>query len=633
MTAIPQVPDEALRLAECSLEPIRTPGRIQSHGILLAVDRVTGSIVLASANAGSLLGRPLTELGSEALTAAVTAGIVTDPIRLELAGVLREAVLHPLGALMIVELEPAVTSLEYARTSVVGAIQRLAGVQDREALRRMAADEVRAITGFDRVLIYRFHADDHGEVVAEARADDMEPYLGLHFPASDIPAQARALYLTKLSRAIVSTSDPGSELLALDADAAALDLSQAELRAVSPHHLEYMRNMGQASTVSLSMISQGRLTGMITLAHRTERRLPILLRRALEVLATQLQLQLEALDRIDELTRALDVRSRRARLLAPLFAGGDVAGVLLDGETGVLDLVPADGVLVCSAGTVRVAGVTPTRGVDELLTRIGDRRIVTDELAAEHPELAAVAPGFAGLISVPLLDGDCLVFLRREVAQTVRWLGDQSARNRETPLSPRRSFSAWKQDVSGTALPWGDVLAEVADLGVELTDALERRSSARLAELAMRDALTGLRNRRYLVESLGSDGRPRSVLFIDLDDFKGVNDGHGHDVGDAVLIEVARRLEEASRAGDLVARIGGDEFVVVAYDVTDEQAGEVADRLVAAVGEPVALGGSELVVTVSVGVAAGDGDAAEVLDRADAAMYRAKRGGRNRASR
>src|SRR5690606_21919065 len=131
--------------------------------------------------------------------------------------------------------------------------------------------------------------------------------------------------------------DPGSELLARDDRVAALDLSQAELRAVSPHHLQFMRNMGQASTVSLSMVSRGRLSGMMTLAHRSERRLPVLLRRALEVLATQVQLQLEAIDRIEELTRALDVRSRRSRLLAPMFAGRDLASVLLDGDPTVLD--------------------------------------------------------------------------------------------------------------------------------------------------------------------------------------------------------------------------------------------------------------------------------------------------------
>ena len=623
--------DERLRLEECVREPIRTPGRIQSHGILLAVDRAAGRIVVASSGAERLLGRPLGELGSTALVDAVASGLITDPLRVEHEGTAWEAVLHPLGGLMAVELEPAVTSLEYSRTSVVGAIQRLAAHEDRAALESAAVDEVRAITGFDRVLLYRFHDDAHGEIVAESRVGELEPYLGLHFPASDIPAQARELYLAKLSRAIVSTADPGAELLAADASVApgGLDLSLAELRAVSPHHLQFMRNMGQASTVSLSLVSRGRLAGMMTLAHRTERRLPVLLRRALEVLATQLQLQFEALDRIEELSRALDVRARRSRLLAPVFAGRDVGATLLDGDETVLDLVGADGVIVRTGGSTRSAGDAPAAGADAVLAHLPAGSLVTAQLAGEHPELAALLPGFAGLIATPLAGDDRLVFLRREVTQTVAWLGDQSAANRATSLSPRSSFSAWKEEVSGRALPWAGVADEVAELGRELTDALERRASARLAELALRDPLTGLRNRRFLLQSLERGSGWDAVLFVDLDEFKAINDGHGHDVGDAVLVEVARRLEEVAGSGDVVARIGGDEFVIVLDGAGAAEA--AAERIRAAIGTPIAIDSGELTVTVSVGVAVGGGGD-DALDRADAAMYRAKRGGRNRVS-
>src|SRR5690606_38473867 len=153
-----------------------------------------------------------------------------------------------------IELEPVFAALEYARTTVVGAIQRLSRIGDIGALRAAAVREIRAITGYDRVMMYHFHADDHREVVAEDRLPDAEPYLGLHFPASDVPAQARALYVSKLSRAIVRTDDPGTPLLAVDRDVAGFDLGFTELRSVSPHHLQYMRNMGQVSTVSLSVV-------------------------------------------------------------------------------------------------------------------------------------------------------------------------------------------------------------------------------------------------------------------------------------------------------------------------------------------------------------------------------------------
>lgn len=635
--------DEQLRLAECVREAIRTPGRIQSHGVLLGVEPQSLMITLASDNAPGLLGRSIADLGSDALATAVARGVVADPIRLDLDGTPREAVLHRLGELIVVELEPAVSSLDYARTSVVGAIQRLARLSDDDDLRQAAADEIRAITGFDHVLVYRFHDDDHGEVVAEARADDVEPYLGLHFPASDIPAQARALYLTKLSRAIVSTEDPGTGLLVSEGSAGveSLDLSGAELRAVSPHHLRYMRNMGQFSTVSLSLITGDsdagqRLSGMITLAHRTERRLPVLLRRALEVLATQLQLQLDARGRIATLTRALDVRGRRTALLAPMFGGRDVMAALLDGETTVLDLVAADGVLIRCNGEVRAAGDVPPGDPAGLLDVLGDAVVTTDSLRADLPDAVAAFPGFAGVVVAPLGGGDRIVFLRREAARVVSWMGDQSLSNRDTPLSPRNSFSSWKQDVSGTSAPWEGAVDEIRELAHELADALERRSSARLAELAMRDPLTGVRNRRYLFDALErSSGVGRTLLFLDLDDFKSVNDGLGHDVGDGVLVEVARRLESVSRGGDLVARIGGDEFVVVADGLPDAEAAALAARFVLAVSEPIPVDGHEIVVTASCGIAVTDGEVGgdELLELADAAMYRAKRGGRNRASR
>lgn len=635
---------ERQRLAECSVEAIRTPGRIQSHGILLGVDAISGTVTVASENAGSLLGRHVSDLGSPTVEWAVASGAHIDPVHVELAGRAYDAITHALGDRAIIELEPADTSLEYARTSVVGAIQRLSQHAEVDEIRRRTVETVREITGYDRVMMYHFHEDGHGEVVAEASEPGMEPYEGLHFPASDIPAQARELYLTKLSRAIVSTTDPGTPLLALERETGAvevsgLDLSQAELRAVSPHHLQYMRNMGQATTVSLSMISDGRLIGMITCAHRTERRMPILLRRALEVLATQVTLQLVALQSIQRLSRTLLMRERRTALLAPLTASGDVLTTLLDGRETVRGLISAEGVLARVGGVVRAAGDVPAGDRIAIVDAVGDRAFATDALATTHPELAALLPGFAGLLVVPLGDGDRLLFLRREAAQVVRWLGDLGAGNRADPLSPRRSFSEWQQSVSGTSLPWGEAEADAAELGRELRDVLARRANARLAELALIDPLTGLHNRRHLLDQLElavADGGRNALLFVDLDRFKKVNDGYGHEFGDVVLTTIARRLRDDSRPDDVVARLGGDEFVLLCRDAGLEEATAIAQRLLAAVAEPVETEGRPTVtVTGSFGIAAIDPgrSAAENLDRADAAMYRAKDGGRNRAAR
>ena len=644
-----QRPDAALdpalertRIDECAREPIRIPGRIQSHGMLLGIEVGTGAITLASENASEWLGKSVDELQSVSLADAVRDANPVDPVRIALAGEEYESIVHRLADLTVVELEPVLSQLGYARTSVVSALQRLSKLTTVAELRAAAVEEVRAISGFDRVMLYHFHDDDHGEVVAESlvaqpQSGGLEPYLGLHFPASDIPAQARDLYVTKLSRAIVRSDDQGIPLVALDRDAASVDLSEAELRAVSPFHLEFMRNMGQVSTVSFSMVDGARLHGMITCAHSTERRLPVLLRRALEVLAAQVSLQLVSMERIRQLTHDLRIREQRSTLLSPLFASEDVATALLDGDETVLDLVPADGVVLRINGLVHTAGDVPSPDhVRELLESTGATPLISESLLANHPHLGALAEGFAGLLVVPLKsDGDTLVFFRREIAQVVNWLGDPRSKNREGPLSPRVSFSAWRESVTGTAQPWGRVADEARELGRELEGALLRRAEFALAGLAMRDALTGLHNRRSLLARL-DPGQEQSValLFVDIDKFKSVNDTLGHDAGDRVIVEVATRLVACSRADDLVVRLGGDEFVVLCASPGLDEARAMAARIVAAIAEPIDLGDRSVSVTASIGVVAATDTTrgASLLEAADRAMYRAKNQGRNRVS-
>lgn len=631
--------DEQRRLRECASEPIRTVGRIQSHGTLLALDAQTGVVVAASEDSARFLGRPVADIGSAELSWAVANADAVDPVRIDVAGRPYDAIVHRRTSPLLVELEPVEASLEYARTGVVGALQRLAVQDDPDELRRSAAIEVKALTGFDRVMCYSFQSDGHGVIVADEREPDMEPYLGLHFPASDIPSQARALYLEKRSRSIVDTEDPGTPLQMLDDGSPAIDLGPTELRWASPHHLQFMRNMGQAATVSLAMVDGDRLIGMYTLAHRSVRRLPVLLRRALEVLVGQVTVQLLAAQRIAELERQLETRRRRSELVAPMFGRVDPGDVLMARRRTVLDVIAADGAYLRLDGAARTIGLTPPHdAIERTLAALGPGRHATDALPLENPELAADMPDVAGLLVEPLGgDGDCLVFFRGEVAREIAWLGDQSPANRDTPVSPRRSFSAWRESVTGRSLPWVHHADEAAELGAEIRSALDARAKAELAQLAHHDELTGVRNRRYLQEHLDDLVRSRrrvSVIFVDLDDFKLVNDTHGHEVGDAVLIAIAERLASSARSTDVVARLGGDEFVVVCADVGEDEAHAVAERVLTIVSDPVAVAGVHVTMSASAGVISSDDELrpAELLDAADKAMYRAKRAGRGRWS-
>jgi diguanylate cyclase (GGDEF)-like protein len=645
--------EELLRLEECVREPIRTPGSIQPHGALIALDPITFVVRIESANATAmlgldapLLGRSLAEIAGVEFERDVRASVTgspsnVNPLGLVVGAHVFDAIVHRVDDFLILELEPELPPRSTLSTSALYAlIHRLAHSTTVEDLRADTATGLRTLTGFDRVMVYHFHPDGHGEIVAEAHAPGMEPYNGLHFPASDIPAQARQLYLTKLSRAIVNTSEVPVDLLT-DGDepvVSRLDLSNAELRSVSPHHLQFMSNMGQESTLSMSMVRNGELIGMITCAHRSVLRIPFLLRGGLEVLANQVALQLDALDRVDQLTRQVSVRSTRALLMGQIAGTDDMVESLLHGQITVQDVIEADGVAVRLGSSFSSAGDVPATDDLERLLDYAEAAspndpFETNALALEHPDLRILGRPIAGVLIVRIGgNGDYLALFRNEILRSVSWLGDQTGANRATALSPRTSFSSWTDSVTDTAEPWGDLIAEAVELARNLEGALLRRAESELAHLALHDSLTGLPNRRNLVGQLeGALGGENpdtqlSLLFIDLDGFKGVNDTYGHDVGDSLLTLVGQRIRLATRTEDVVARLGGDEFVVLCEHDTTEEAEAIASRVGASIAEPITIGDISLCITASIGTAVATRQtvATELLQRADVAMYRAK---------
>lgn len=665
MAAIRISADEQARLDACSLEPIRTPGSVQAHGVLLAVDADTlevrhvsdSATALLGLDAPGILGRTLEEVVGpvareqvlQVLDPAVSAA---NPAFVTIGGRQFDAIVHPDGDLVLIDLEPTLQQHRSGSTAVLySEIHDLARIRTAKELWSATARAVRTITQFDHVMVYRFYDDDHGEIVGEELAEGMQPYLGLHYPASDIPQQARELYLSKLSRVIATTDQEPSALLSAarpgEPSHERLDLSLSELRSVSPHHLQFMRNMGQASTMSFSLVTDGRLIGLIACAHRTPRRLSYALRQGIEILANQVALQLSSIASIEMLTRRVEIRTVRGRLIAALTGEVDIAAGLLDGPVTITDFIPADGVVI------RLGGVTTTRGhvpsaceLTEVIAAIrshaGPGVFVTDALPVEHPELSALAPSAVGMLVVPIGgEGDYIAWFRDELVRSIEWLGDQTLANRETPLSPRNSFSSWSQDVTGTAAAWAGLEIDAVEFGLDLESALFRRAESRLAQVAMHDPLTGLPNRRLMMDRLDQSlarsalGAELCVLFVDLDHFKAVNDAFGHAAGDEVLMRTARRLLTAVRGEDTVARIGGDEFVIICEDLSVEQAKVVADRILAAIREPGASDRpGQSPMTASIGIACADPgfDASDLLVLADAAMYRAKAAGRDRHS-
>jgi GAF domain-containing protein len=471
--------DEAL--ARCADEPIAVPGAIQPHGALLAVTEPDLAVVIASANAADLFGADvarstLPDLLAPADVAAVRAALAGDlaeanPVPVRLNGTDVDLVLHRADGLLVTEWEP-VPGGEHGEPAwhrrLPTVLRRLADAATLEELADVLVHDVRALTGFDRVMVYRFDPEWNGEVIAEDRRTDLEPFLGLRYPAADIPAQARALYATNWLRLI---PDASYRPVPLQPDrhpvtGRPLDLSGAVLRSVSPVHLEYLANMGVVASMSISLIDRGRLWGLIACHHYAGPHRPSFTDRTVaEFLGRTASLLLPTALAAGEQGDAVGVARRSAQLAAAVArAPRTPARALTDGETTVLDLVPAGGAAVRLDGRLRLLGSTPPEDrlvplVEAFLAAGGE---ATSALSRDLPDAADLAGTASGLLAVEVpggARGDFLAWFRPETPREVAWGG-----NPHTPkvaagptgprLSPRRSFERWTEIVRGTAQPW-----------------------------------------------------------------------------------------------------------------------------------------------------------------------------------
>ncbi|MCQ4313956.1 ATP-binding protein [Pseudomonas stutzeri] len=502
----------ARAVALCGEEPIHIPGSIQPHGFLLVLKEPQLIIVQASENvlhwlgvdAQALLGRPLTELIGECGFAERLAALAEDdhnPFHLsDISFSLPERVDQPSFALMahrydgqlIVEFERAGSSgkaydtlYPLMRTFVV----QLQEAQDLELICQLAVREVKRITGFGRVKAYRFDAQGNGLVLAEEADDGYPRYLGLHFPASDIPPQARQLYRNNLIRVIQDANYKPCPLLPpINPDTGKpLDLSFASLRSVSPVHLQYMRNMGTLASMSISIVIQGELWGMISCHDASPRAVGYQTRTACELLGRILSLQIEAKEAAALAQRKLELRRQIVEMLSAMADRDSVIEGFKSLPTVVLGFASASGAAIISGEHHETIGETPP---PELLTRLTlwlsqqQERLVfsTDCVMRDIPAVPELAEHGAGLlaISISRLHPHYLLWFRREQIKTVNWAGQaDKQRDDHGGLTPRDSFESWRETVRGYARPWQQVEMEgalelrTAVLGIVLRKAEE----------------------------------------------------------------------------------------------------------------------------------------------------------------
>jgi len=553
-------------LSNCEREQIHLAGSIQPHGALLVLDASTLAVRQASANCAAMLGIGAQELlgsGLERLgepLASQVRGLApllgpeeTRPLRARLdaapvsggsaAGREFEGLVHRLGALLIVELEPladpadaaggagvaargAAHSVSYEPAALLElltpAVQRIGAASNLAALFDATVQIFRDLTGYDRVMTYKFDPDGHGKIVAEARHPRLETLLGHHYPASDIPQRARELYLRTRVRVLVDVHYDAVPLVPRTLpDGAELDMSLCYLRSMSPLHLQYLKNMGVNATLVVSLVREGQLWGLIACHHDAPRKLFYPVRAACEMLAEVVATRLAAIENQAHAQVDILVRRLEQRLIEATSTEGDWRLALFRNPRTLLQPLEATGAALYYEDEILTGGEVPSTPELRALRQWFDGRtrnalFQCSSVARENAALASLTPTASGVLAVRLSDArpDYLVWFRKEQLQTVTWAGDPSkpmVANDPLELSPRRSFAAWSEIVRGTAVPWSrKEIVFAGAIGTALVDIIAQVNAVRLliAEHQIAKVRATITSSQEPVLVAGVDGAP-----------------------------------------------------------------------------------------------------------------------------
>lgn len=476
-------------LTNCDQEPIHIPGSIQSHGVLLTFTP-DGALAACSRNARDLLG-PLPAVGQTLSglhlnpeTRAVIEAALADPhgyvdARLvSLDSGAFDVVTHKSQGLLVAEFEQrpadalALDSFALIAHQAFQRIQRQHGVED---LLTLAVDEIARITGFDRVMAYRFLHDDSGEVVAECRREDLEPFLGQRYPASDIPSQARRLYVINPIRLI---ADIGYQPVPIEPDlnpltGGPLDLSHSVLRSVSPVHVEYLSNMGVGASMSISIVIGERLWGLIACHHMSPLLVPHSVRMSCQLLSQFVSTLVER-NLNNERTQTLaHSAALRREIVAQVTDREDIVLALSADYHGFLRLMQSNGGAISLDRKTQVFDRAPSReGVNALINWCNENDVgdvfQSHDVGADLPELKTLLGDVCGVLAIRFYreQNGYAFWFRSEQVEDVRWGGNPEKKYSTGPLgprlTPRGSFSVWKETVRGKSLPWDATALEVA---------------------------------------------------------------------------------------------------------------------------------------------------------------------------
>ena len=471
---------EEVSLSNCDREPVHIPGSIQPHGYLIAFSEA-GNVRHLSSNISSwkgpevfqLLGQPLSELlGARAANQVKThleglrcKRFFVLPVSCKEENIYFNALLHQKGGLYTLELEPLagqdspLIDLEFLNNS----IQSLQESPSPEAMAQLLAAEIRQLIGFDRVMVYRFKRDYSGEVIAEAKAAVADSFLGLHFPATDIPAQVRALYLQNPVRLIPDAGyEPVPIIPALDPSSKQpLDLSLASLRSVSPIHVQYLKNMEVKASMSVSITRNGALWGLIACHHGQARLVSYQQRQLCELLGRTFATLLNEKEEQQRQGYREKIKETKENLFRNISKAKKFTDGLYKQQPGVQDLIRCGGCIISFGEDYISLGETPSpeqvKGLINWLQKEAQEEVFyTHSLPALYEPARQFRETGSGIFSLAIsqVQQEYIIWFRPELRRSVRWAGKKEIRDEEEVLSPRKSFEAWEEQVAEQSEPW-----------------------------------------------------------------------------------------------------------------------------------------------------------------------------------
>ncbi len=439
-----------------------------------------------------------TDIGAaigEVAAMPVSDGFLPQHHEVELAGRPFDLILHRSGENVVAEFEPQSQTAAAAASFAIKAhrgMEKLRRQSSIESLLEVAVTEVRQLTGFDRVMGYRFGHDGSGDVVAEARSEHLTPFLNQRYPASDIPAQARRLYVVSTLRLIADVRSQPVPVKALTSEP--LDMSHCVLRSVSPVHIEYLTNMGVGASMSISIIVDGHLWGMLACHHMTPRLVPYATRMACDVLAQILASSVQTITSAEKARRVARASQLRTDLSARVLQGSDSSNALLAMGDELLAVFDASAAIFHESGRTAVHGTLPVPAARALVDWLaaqprepGNHLIARDRLDGLDASLALALGSFCGFLAGRFdeFSDSWLVLLREEQIETVAW-GHRPEKNVEVGplgarLTPQGSFDVWWETAKGVTVPWNAADLQLArGLFADLT----RTAALRNAELS-----------------------------------------------------------------------------------------------------------------------------------------------------